>query len=430
LTFEAEFCIRILLIKKLFWRTVMKMRKLFLGFLACVVLTSYCYTAHAADWPNWRGPDYNGISSETGWTTNWPNGKPAVLWRADVGTGFSSISVSNGRAYTMGNINDRDILYCFDAATGKKIWEQSYDCPLFKKNHEGGPCGTPTVEGNAIYTFSKNGDALRFAADTGRIVWRKNLHREYNYEHPTWHFSSSPVVVDNMVILNAGSNGIALNKNDGSLIWQNGNDVSGYASAVPYTQAGKKCVVMATKDELVSLDTATGRIVWKYPWRTRYDINAADAVILGDEIFISSGYNKGCALLKINGNDVTELWRNSHMRNQLNSSVIWQGHVYGFDGQVGGGGQLRCVNYEDGEVKWAQRGLGTGSLMLADGKLIILSERGKLVIASASPDQYTELASAQILTGKCWTVPVLSNGRLYARNADGNLVCVDLKSEG
>jgi outer membrane protein assembly factor BamB len=233
-----------------------------------------------------------------------------------------------------------------------------------------------------------------------------------------------------MVILNAGTNGIALNKNDGSLIWQNGNDKSGYASAVPCTQAGKKCVVMPTRAELVSLDTATGRIVWRYPWRTRYDINAADAIVLGDKIFISSGYNKGCALLKVDDNDVTEMWRNSHMRNQINSSVLWQGYIYGFDGQVGGGGQLRCVDYENGEVKWAKGGLGTGSLMLADGKLIILSERGKLVIASASPDQYNELASAQILTGKCWTVPVLSNGRLYARNADGDLVCVDLRSEG
>ncbi len=404
-------------------------RKLFFCFLACAVLAGYCYTAHAGDWPNWRGPNYDGISNETGWTTNWPQGKPKVLWNTHVGTGFSSIAVSNGRAYTMGNIDDRDVLYCFDAATGDKIWEKSYDCPLFKKNHEGGPCGTPTVEGNAVYTFSKNGDVLCFTADTGSIVWHKYLHREYDFKHPTWYFSASPLILDDMVIINAGTNGVALNKADGSLIWQNGNGASGYTSAVPYNQGDQKCVAMATRNELVALNAATGRIIWKYPWQTRYDINAADPIILGDKVFISSGYNKGCALLKVNGGNVTELWRNSHMRNQINSSVIWEGHIYGFDGQVGGGGQLRCVNYEDGEVKWAQRRMGTGSLMLADGKLVILSEIGKLVIAPASPDKFTELASAQILMGKCWTVPVLSNGRLYARNADGNLVCVDLRSE-
>jgi outer membrane protein assembly factor BamB len=170
--------------------------------------------------------------------------------------------------------------------------------------------------------------------------------------------------------------------------------------------------------------------MWKFSWRTSYDINAADTIISDNTVFISSGYNKGCALYRINGRDVAKVWQNKNMRNHVNSSVLWEGHVYGFDGQVGGGGKLTCVDFGTGEKKWSQEGMGTGSLMLAGGKLIILGERGKLVIAEASPQGFKELSSAQILPKtKCWTVPVLANGRIYARSAAGHLVCVDVSGK-
>ena len=386
----------------------------------------FCSTARAADWPNYRGPNYDGISSETGWSASWPESGPKVLWKYSLGTGFASMAISNGKVYATGNIDDNDFLYCLDAATGREIWKTSYPCPLYKKNHEGGPCATPTIDGNAVYTFSKDGDAIRFNASTGEIVWHKKLNKELGLKHPTWYFSASPFIVGELVIYNTGTYGTALKKADGSLAWQSGKGACGYSTAVPYEIAGQKGLVMAVCKEFVGLNPATGKVMWKFPWKTSYDINAADAIIAGDTIFISSGYNKGCALLKINGGDVTKLWQNKNMRNQINCSVLFEGHIYGFDGQVGGGGKLTCLDVATGEKKWSQGGLGTGSLMLADGKLIILGERGKLVIAEASTAGYKELASAEILTGKCWTVPVLSNGRIYARNAAGQLVCVDV----
>jgi outer membrane protein assembly factor BamB len=400
------------------------------GLGVCAIWAGFCSTAGAADWPNWRGPNHNGVSSETGWAASWPKGGPKVLWKKSIGTGFASMAVSNGRVYAMGNINDNDILYCFEANTGREIWKKSYACPLFSKQHEGGPAATPTVDGDAVYTFSKDGDAIRFDAATGRIVWHRNLNKELGLKHPEWYFASSPLVTDSMVILNAGTHGLALNKTDGSLIWKNGNGPPGYATAVPYTVGGQKCVALFASREIVGLIATTGKQMWRLAWKTSYDLNAADPIISGDAVFISSGYNTGCALLKIDGSNVTEVRRNKNMRNQVNSSVLWKGHIYGFDGQVGGGGKLACLNYETCELKWSQRGMGTGSLMIADGKLIILSERGKLVIAEASPEGFKELASAQILRGKCWTVPVLANGRIYARNAEGQLVCVDVSGEG
>ena len=127
----------------------------------------------AADWPNYRGPNYDGISKETGWNAAW-QGEPTVAWKKALGWGFASMAVSDGRVYATGNKDDNDILYCYDAATGKEIWKHSYPCPLYDKQHEGGPCATPTVEGNAVYVFSKAGDALRLNAKTGEVVWHKN----------------------------------------------------------------------------------------------------------------------------------------------------------------------------------------------------------------------------------------------------------------
>jgi len=392
-------------------------------------MSGSCGTAKAADWPNWRGPNHNGISSETGWLATWPQEGPKILWKRSIGIGFASMAVSNGRVYATGNIDDNDLLYCLDAVTGEEIWKKSYPCPLFAKSHEGGPCATPTVDGDAVYTFSKNGDAIRFEAATGRIVWHRNVNKELDCKRPTWYFSGSLLVAGDLVVLNAGTYGVALNKADGSVAWQNGKSASGYSTPVPCRLGNQKSVVFAVCKEVVAVEPSTGKILWKLPWETDYDINAADVIVSGDTVFISSGYNKGCVLLEVNGDGVTKLWANKDMRNQVNSSVLWEGHLYGFDGQVGGGGKLTCLDFKTGRVEWSQAGMGTGSLMLADGKLIILGEKGRLVIAAASPDGYRELASAQILSGKCWTVPVFANGRIYARNAEGQLVCVDVRSK-
>jgi outer membrane protein assembly factor BamB len=401
-------------------------RTFLLGLVICAIALSLSTATEAADWPNYRGPNYDGISSETGWSSTWPASGPKIPWERQIGIGFASMSVSNGRVYATGNVDDHDIVYCLDAKTGKEIWKTSYPCPLLNKNHEGGPCATPTVEGDAVYTLSKNGDAIRFNAATGDIVWHTRLVKDLGFKLPTWDLSSSPLLIGNLVILNVGTYGVALNKADGSVVWQNGKDAPGYASGVPCTIDGQKCVAMAVSVEVAGLNPATGKVMWKFPWKTSYAINAADTIVSDDTVFISSGYNRGCGLYKINGSNVTEVWQNKNMRNHINCSVLWQGHIYGFDGQVGGGGKLACIDFKTGQKVWSQGGLGTGSLMIAGGKLIILGEKGKLAIAEASPEGYKELASAQILSGKCWTVPVLANGRIYARNAAGHLVCVDV----
>ncbi|MBN2128373.1 MAG: PQQ-binding-like beta-propeller repeat protein, partial [Sedimentisphaerales bacterium] len=248
----------------------------------------------AADWPNYRGPDYNGISSESGWTTDWPDAGPKVLWKASIGIGFASMAVSDGRVYAMGNADNADTVYCFNAETGDVVWKKSYPCPLYAKMHEGGPAATPTVDGKAVYTFSKDGDIIRFDAVTGEIAWQKNLTKELGLKQPMWYFAGSPLVVDDLIVLSAGTRGIALNKSDGSVKWQNGTDAAGYGTPVPFKAGDRQGVAIFVAKGVVGLAPESGQVLWEIPWETRSDINATDPIISDGMLFVSSGYNAGC----------------------------------------------------------------------------------------------------------------------------------------
>ena len=376
--------------------------------------------AHAVDWYRWRGPDLNGISKETGWQTSWPESGPKQLWKAPVGTGFSSFSISRDRVYTMGNTNDTDVVSCLEAGSGKFVWQHAYACPLDPKNFEGGPGATPTVDGDFIYTFSRKGHVYCLNAADGKVAWSKNLNKELGLEIPTWGFAGSALVEGNLVILNAGNAGIALDKKSGKVVWDSGKGPGGYATAV--SLAGPDGgVAMFSRQSLIAVKAADGRELWSYPWKTSYDVNAADPVIAGDRVFMSSGYNHGATVIRIKGSQAEKVWESKNMRNHFNSCVLWQEHLYGVDES-----ELRCLAFDTGEVKWKYPQFGKGSLMLADGKLIGLSEKGELIIAEATPSAFKPIARAQVLTGKCWTMPVLSNGHIYCRNARGDVVCLDV----
>jgi outer membrane protein assembly factor BamB len=376
--------------------------------------------AHAVDWYRWRGPDLNGISKETGWQTSWPESGPKQLWKAPVGTGFSSFSISRDRVYTMGNTNDTDVVSCLEAGSGKFVWQHAYACPLDPKNFEGGPGATPTVDGDFIYTFSRKGHVYCLNAADGKVAWSKNLNKELGLEIPTWGFAGSALVEGNLVILNAGNAGIALDKKSGKVVWDSGKGPGGYATAVPLAGPDGG-VAMFSRQSLIAVKAADGRELWSYPWKTSYDVNAADPVIAGDRVFMSSGYNHGATVIRIKGSQAEKVWESKNMRNHFNSCVLWQEHLYGVDES-----ELRCLAFDTGEVKWKYPQFGKGSLMLADGKLIGLSEKGELIIAEATPSAFKPVARAQVLTGKCWTMPVLSNGHIYCRNARGDVVCLDV----
>ena len=386
------------------------------------------------DWAQWRGPRGDGISHETGWLGSWPASGPPVLWQAQVGTGFSSMAVAAGRVYTMGNTGKkgkgahRDIIWCFDAVSGETVWQRPYPSKLAAKYYEGGPGATPTVEGDRVYTLSKHGVVFCLEASSGKVVWTKDLRKEAGVKPPTWAFAGSPLIWGKLVIYNTGSAGVALDKMTGEVAWKSEPKGASYATPKLFRLGASDAIALFTGKSLKAVRAADGKALWSYPWKTSYDINAADPLFFAAEgtVFITSGYGSGCALLEYGESGCKERWRNREMRSQIGSVVAYEGHLYGFNGQVGGKGVLKCLSYQTGEARWEHKGLGTGTLMLAEGKLIVLSEKGKLVIVEASPAEYKPLQEAQILEGKCWTQPVLSHGKVYARNAVGDMVCVDV----
>ena len=386
-----------------------------------ISFTLISLAAFADDWPNWRGPDHNGISKETGWSAKWPAEGPKSLWKAKVGIGFASFAVSNGRVYTSGNAKDTDTVFCFDAITGKELWKHSSAARLDPKYYEGGPSATPTVGGDRVYTFSKRGVVNCLDAAKGTVIWSKNLAEELKAKMPTWGFASSVLVEGELALLNVGSAGAALDQKSGKVIWSSGPEEAGYSTPVPVESKGGREVLLSLKQTVAALSVKDGKEVWQHPWKTEYDVNAADPILEGGKLFISSGYNHGGAMVDVSSDKPKLVWENKNMRNQFNSTVLWKGHLYGVDED-----QLRCLVLETGEVKWTDKVSGKGSLMLADGKLIVLSAKGELLVADTTPDGFKPISRAQVLGGKCWTTPVLANGKIYCRNAAGDVVCVDV----
>jgi outer membrane protein assembly factor BamB len=374
----------------------------------------------AMDWYQYQGPDRDLISPESDWRTDWSENEPQIAWKKEMGFGFASIAIDDGRVYSMGNNNDTDYVWCYDAETGKEIWRHTYACPLHDKQHEGGPCGTPAVDGESVFTISKLGQMFCLNAKTGDVKWQKELTKELGVKPPTWFFAGSVMFEENDIVFDVGV--IVRMDKKGKIVWKTKNYGTAYSTPVAFDLFGKRYIAAFPKYGLVILDAKTGEEFGKYEWDTRYGVNATTPVILDNKAFVSSGYNEGGALLEISKNgEIKQLWHNRLMRNQLNTSVLWKGHLYGFDERT-----LRCIDVKTGDEVWNSRGHGKGSLMLAGGQLIVLSENGELLIAPATPEGFTPTGRKQVLQGKCWTVPAFSDNKIYARNAAGDLICLDV----
>lgn len=383
---------------------------LFLGAAAAVLGRS-----EAADWHQFRGPSRNGVSQEAG-IKPWGASGPRRLWAVQIGQGYAGVSVVKNRVYAMGNSGGKDTVFCLDSNSGKVLWKHSY---RHDAGDYGGPRGTPAVDGTVVYTLSRDAVACALNSATGKVIWQKDLRKELGLQSPRWGFASSPLVHAGKVIYNIGSHGVAVDGR-GKVVWKSGTGPSGYASPVPYAIGGLKGVLIFTGNSLAGVDPNNGRIQWQHPWQTGYDVNAADPVVVANTIFISSNYGRGGALLRLAGNRPNVVWENRNMRNHFSSSVYAAGAFYGNDENT-----LKCLDYGTGVEKWRMRGgLGKGGLIAAGGKLLVLTERGELILANAVPGSYQELARARVMGGTCWTHPVFANGKIYCRSHEGELVCV------
>jgi outer membrane protein assembly factor BamB len=397
----------------------MKRRLLLPATVALLALASQAMAQTAAIWPQWRGPNRDGISKETGLLKQWPAEGPPLVWKAaGAGRGYSSFSISDGKLFTMGLRGDREFVIAFDVATGKEAWATA-NGSAFRNDRGDGPRGTPTIDGDRLYALGGNGQLSALEVKTGKIVWTKNVLKEFGGSNITWGISESPLVLGNKVLVNPGGPNasiVALNKTDGSVIWKSQSDRAGYSSAIPVEINGATQVVFFTSERAVGLDAKDGRLLWEYARPANNVANVATPIVRANRVFISSDYGTGGGVVEIKpDNKAQEIWFTKDMRNHHSSSVLIGDYLYGFSSAI-----LTAIQFDTGEIAWRDRSVGKGSLVYADGNLYCFSENGVVGLVEATPTGYKEKGRFRIPQDSLptWTHPVVAGGRLYLRDQD------------
>jgi outer membrane protein assembly factor BamB len=379
----------------------------------------------ASDWDKWRGPARNGISAETAWKPQ-AISAPKVKWKAQVGVGYSAPSITGKKLLTMGNQGGKDIVWCLDAETGKPLWQHSYPCHPGPDSYKG-PRVTPVVDGTLVYTLGPEGQAYCLELETGKVKWQKDLIKDYRALNVQWRLAGSPLIAGSLVIYNARSAGLALDKATGEKAWESPGGECGYAAPVLFTHEGKDCVAIFSAHEVVVSDAKTGARITSHPWETNYNVNAADPVYVDGKLFISSGYDRGCALLDLAGGRAKVLWENQSLASHFASPIHLNGVLYGISGNTPNG-DLVALDVQKGKKLWTENG-NYENFMIAGGKIVAIDRKGVVVIGDATATGFKPLAKGTVLSGRGikWTAPVLANGLLYCRDSEGELVCVDLR---
>ncbi len=384
--------------------------------------------ALAGDWPHYRGPSQNGSSQESIGTL--PVGGAREIWRVQLGTGLSSVTVADGRVFSAGFKDGREVLYCLSAANGRVLWTHSWLAKLGAYLFEGGPRATPTVDGERVYMLGADGHVACVSSATGKPLWEKNLVSDFAGRRPDWGFSGSPTIDGKNVILDSGGKGastLALNKLTGDLAWKSGDEEAGYGSAVISQAGGARRILILKADALVALNSADGGEAWRFDWKTSYKVNAATPLVIGDKAIISAAYNHGAAMVNFSGGKPSQVWFTRNMHAHFNSPVHSGGSVFGMDGEAGKRrSALVCLDLVSGDEKWRAKEVNNGSLIVVGDKLVIVTEAGDLVLAAASGAAYKEIARKKVLSGRCWVQPALANGKVFCRNNTGELVALDL----
>ena len=389
-----------------------------------------------ADWPSYRGPTHDGRSTET--VSVWPSAGPKVVWKTPMATGFSSITVAKGRAFTLVRRDfegaAKETCLALNANTGQELWATPLGVAKYdgggdsgEKDNGGGdgPRSTPTVDGDLVYILDSRLNLACLDVKTGATKWAKDLLKEHGGQGIYWQNSASPVIEGNALFVCAGGANqslLAFNKKDGSLLWKGESDKPTHATPTLSTIHGVRQVVFFTQAGLVSAEAKTGKILWRHPYRFSTS-TAASPIVGGDIVYCSAGYGVGAGAAKIikNGETwtATEIWRTTGnaLANHWSTPVLKDGYLYGmFQFKEYGTGAMKCVEIATGKEIWSKPNFGPGNVILVGNKIIVLSDRGQVVLVEASPAAYNELARTQAVAGKCWSAPSLSGGRLYVRS--------------
>lgn len=390
----------------------------------------------AADWPRWRGADFDDLSKETGLLKQWPEGGPKKLWStSEAGLGYSGFAVAKGTVFTMGLKDDTELLLAIDAASGKSKWGVPVG-PVYVNKWGDGPRGTPTVDEDRVYALSGQGFLLCASVATGEKIWSVSL-KDFGGKVPGWGYTESVLVDENRVVcLPGGPQGtlLALDKMTGKKLWQSAEWTDGaqYSSVIPVMHNGVRQYVALTMQNVGAVDAKSGKSLWRSPWPGRTAV-IPTPIFHGGDVFVSSGYGVGCKQVRVNAqNEVTDLWMNTNMINHHGGVILKDGHLYGYSDKSG----WSCLNWSTGEVKWAEKKLGKGAIHGADGMFYLLEESsGTVALIEASAEGWKEKSRFKIdpqttqrkPDGRIWTHPVVSNGKLYLRDQEW-IHCYDVRA--
>lgn len=388
-----------------------------------LALFSSTPTLALEDWPQHMGPHGDGMSRETKWEN-----QGRSVWEARVGLGYSTVSVVGNRLYTIGweqkgedEKSGEDVVRCLDSGTGEVVWSHRYPAQKWAKYHGGGTSTTPSIDGDRVYVVNREASFRCLDTATGKLHWARSLGEGLELETPTWGFAASPLILDDTVIVNVGVI-MSCDKESGDPTWKTEKDYGhAYSTPTVFEYEGRSLLAVFCGSGLVILDRATGKEIAFQEWKTKYDVNAASPVLVGsDRFFISSGYGRGGAMVQFTGDALEVAWETKSMRNHMDTSCWIGDHLYGLDEAV-----LKCFDAE-GEMVWSQRGIGKGAMSAAGDRLLVVSGEGELIVVEATPAEYRELSREKVVDGGVyWTMPVLVDGRIYARSSSGHLVCRD-----
>ncbi len=392
--------------------------------IALLVTLLSAAAAPAADWAQWRGPTANGIAPDTGINKDWAAKPPSVLWKVALSDGgYAGPAVAGGKVYIIDHQGNQDIVRALNLATGEEVWRYAY-ADTAQANY-GFARSSPVISEGKVYTLGRLGQLNCLDASTGTLIWARNIMQEFGGRKPSWEYSMSPLIDGNkLIVVPGGPNACvaALDKNTGQTLWQGGgSDGPGYATPVVATILGIKQYIVFAATGVQGVNAENGQLLWRHPWKTAYDVNAATPLVAGNQVFISSGYNHGSAMLEITAQGPVVLWESKDMQCKFSSPVAYNGLLWG-----GGEGTFACLDPVSGQTLYKQRGFDQGSLIAVDGVLLVLmGGNGELLMMTpTNPPQV--LGKITPLGGQSWTAPIIADGKLIIRNTKA-LACLDLK---
>jgi outer membrane protein assembly factor BamB len=387
---------------------------------------------HAADWPQWQGPDRTRISKETGLLKEWPAAGPAVVWTATgLGSGYGSMAVAGDRVFVQGTRKRDSVVIALNRADGKEVWSKALGSS--ESNDRGsGPRGTPTVDGDHLYILTENGDLACLKID-GTEVWRRNILRDFRGSQLQWLISESPLVDGPHVVVSPGGSGagmVKLDKMTGKTVWtaKDLSDPAGYSSIVAADVQGVRTYMTFTSGAGVGVRASDGKLMFRYPNAANRVANIATPIFSNNKVFFTSAYGTGGGLLDLTARNgevsAKEVYFTREMRNHHGGVVLVDGYLYGFSDAI-----LTCLDFATGKMMWRDRSVGKGSVTFADGRLYIQGENNVVGLADATPSGYREAGRFSIPDKglPSWAHPVVSDGRLYVRNQDV-LITYDIKA--